>query len=99
MRVGETIYGRRRWLGAGALWSGTNKNRDVSTGSLARPFTRSLAPLTRLLAPEKKKVTSRDDSFSFSLFFIKDSAKYNFFVQFQSASNAISEWKVDLAKK
>ena len=27
-----------------ALWSGTNKNRDVSTGPLARPFTRSLAP-------------------------------------------------------
>ena len=32
-----------------ALWSGTNKN--VSTGPLARPFTCSLAPLTRLLAP------------------------------------------------
>ena len=30
-----------------ALWSGTNKNRDVSTGPLARPFARSLAPLTR----------------------------------------------------
>ena len=29
-----------------ALWSGTNKNRDVSTGPLARPFARSLAPLT-----------------------------------------------------
>ena len=29
------------------LWSGTNKNRDVSTGPLARPFARSLAPLTR----------------------------------------------------
>ena len=33
------------------LWSGTNKNRDVSTGPLARPFARSLAPLTRSLAP------------------------------------------------
>ena len=30
-----------------ALWSGTNKNRDVNTGPLARPFARSLAPLTR----------------------------------------------------
>ena len=29
------------------LWSGTNKYRDVSTGPLARPFARSLAPLTR----------------------------------------------------
>ena len=35
---------------ADALWSGTNKNRDVSTGPLARPFARSLAPLTRSLA-------------------------------------------------
>ena len=34
------------------LWSGTNKNRDVSTGPLARPFARSLAPLTRSLAPD-----------------------------------------------
>ena len=29
-----------------ALWSGTNKKRDVTTGPLARPFARSLAPLT-----------------------------------------------------
>ena len=36
----------------GALWSGTNKNTDVSTGSLARPFARSLAPLTHSLAPD-----------------------------------------------
>ena len=35
-----------------ALWSGTNKNRDVSTRPLARSFTRSLAPLTRSLAPD-----------------------------------------------
>ena len=35
-----------------ALWSGTNKNREVSTGPLARPFARSLAPLTRSLAPD-----------------------------------------------
>ena len=33
-------------LRGGALWSGAYKNRDVSTGPLARP----LAPLTRLLA-------------------------------------------------
>ena len=41
-------------LGEGAsiaLWSGTNKNRDVSTGSLARPFAHSFALLTRSLAP------------------------------------------------
>ena len=35
-----------------ALWSGTSKNRDVSTGPLARPFACSLAPLTRSLAPD-----------------------------------------------
>ena len=35
-----------------ALWSGTNKNRDVSTGPLARPFARLLATLTRSLAPD-----------------------------------------------
>ena len=34
-----------------ALWSGTNKNRDVSTRPLACLFARSLVPLTRLLAP------------------------------------------------
>ena len=34
-----------------ALWSGTNKNRDVSTGPLARPFAHSLALLTHLLTP------------------------------------------------
>ena len=35
-----------------SLWSETNKNRDVSTGLLARPFARSLALLTRSLAPD-----------------------------------------------
>ena len=35
-----------------ALWSGTNMNRDVSTGPIARPFSRSLALLTLLLAPD-----------------------------------------------
>ena len=34
-----------------ALWSGTSKNRDVSTGPLAHPFARSLALLTHSLAP------------------------------------------------
>ena len=32
-------------------WSRSTKNPDVSTGRLAYPFTRSLAQLTRLLAP------------------------------------------------
>ena len=39
-------------LATSELWSGTNKNRDVSTGPLARPFARSLALLTRSLAPD-----------------------------------------------
>ena len=34
------------------LWSITAKNTDRSTGPLARPFARSLAPLTRSLAPD-----------------------------------------------
>ena len=34
-----------------ALWARITKNTDWSTGPLARPFTCSLAPLTRLLAP------------------------------------------------
>ena len=32
---------------ADALWSKIEKNTDVSTGPLARPFAHSLAPLTR----------------------------------------------------
>ena len=35
-----------------ALWSGTNMNRDVSTGPLARPFAHSFALVTRSLAPD-----------------------------------------------
>ena len=35
-----------------ALWSITAKNTDCSTGPLARPFARSLAPLTHSLAPD-----------------------------------------------
>ena len=38
-------------LDDGALRSGTTENPDVSTGPLARPFARSLAPLTHSLAP------------------------------------------------
>ena len=50
---GRPIVERRRGGGNdGALWSGTNKNRDVSTGPLARPFARSPALLTRSLAPD-----------------------------------------------
>ena len=61
MRGSKGLWGKRRklytesWLGSyngNALWSRTNKNRDVSTGPLARPFARSLAPLTRSLAPD-----------------------------------------------
>ena len=37
-------------LDTNALWSGTNENKDVSTGPLARPFACSHAPLTHLLA-------------------------------------------------
>ena len=33
-----------------APWSGSTKNTDISTGPLACPFARSLAPLTHLLA-------------------------------------------------
>ena len=35
----------------GALWSGSTKNRHISTGTLARPFACSLVPLTRSFAP------------------------------------------------
>ena len=50
--VRANVLARNAISGAtGALWSGTNRNRDVSTGPLARPFARSLAPLTRSLAP------------------------------------------------
>ena len=40
-----------RWTSARALWARSTKNPDVSAGPLARPFARSLAPLTRSLAP------------------------------------------------
>ena len=36
----------------GSLWSITAKNTDCSTGPLARPFARWLAPLTHSLAPD-----------------------------------------------
>ena len=35
-----------------AQWGRTAKNWDVNTGPLARPFARSLAPLTHSLAPD-----------------------------------------------
>ena len=35
-----------RVMECSALWSGTDKNRDVSTGPPARPFARSLTSLT-----------------------------------------------------
>ena len=43
-----------RWAAphCGLEQTGTNKSRDVSTGPLARPFARSLAPLSRSLAPD-----------------------------------------------
>ena len=41
-----------------AQWARTNKNRDVSTGPLARPFARSLAPLYGLLTPLRSLVRS-----------------------------------------
>ena len=37
-RKGGGRYGRKG--GGSALWSGTNKNQDVSTGPLALPFAR-----------------------------------------------------------
>ena len=42
----------KRFFSLSALWSKTAKNTDCSTGPLARPFARSLAPLTRSLAPD-----------------------------------------------
>ena len=39
-------------VNAPSLWSITVKNTDWSTGPLARPFARSLAPLTHSLAPD-----------------------------------------------
>ena len=50
--VGEKGIFRGGGVVGTALWSGTTKNQDVSTGPLARPFARSLAPLTRSLAPD-----------------------------------------------
>ena len=41
-----------RQVNLGALWSITAKNTDCITGPLARPFARSVAPLTRSLAPD-----------------------------------------------
>ena len=47
-----------------ALWSGSNKSRDVSTGPLARPFACSLTPLTRSLARSLRSLPrSRESEF------------------------------------
>ena len=46
----ENALGQEPEKRAGPLRFRINKNPDVSTGPLARPFARSLAPLTRLLA-------------------------------------------------
>jgi len=43
----STMYTMLMGTRADALWSITAKNTDCRTGSLARPFARSLAPLTR----------------------------------------------------
>ena len=54
--LGVFINGLLLWVLNGqsdALWSGTNKNRDVSTGPLALPFARLLTLLTRSLAPDR----------------------------------------------
>ena len=60
------------------LWSGTNKNRDVSTGPLARPLTRGkvifLCPKMTWFCPivpspvVQKKEPMKLDAFTFSLF-------------------------------
>ena len=53
MLVTVLTFGLTEWRRrTNALWSGTNENRDVSTGPLARPFARSLALLIRSLAPD-----------------------------------------------
>ena len=44
--------GKRRQEKPNTLWLITAKNTDLSTGPLASPFARSLAPLTRSLAPD-----------------------------------------------
>ena len=45
-----------------SLWSGSTKNRDVSTGSLACLFARSLALLTRSLAHSLRSLPSSWES-------------------------------------
>ena len=53
----SSSHHKRWWLSttvttieARALWSGSSKNTDVSTGPFVRPIAWLLAPLTRLLA-------------------------------------------------
>ena len=58
-------------LGGDALWSGTNKNRDVSTRPFARSFAHLFALLTHLLAQLRiahfARVLSGAHSFACSL--------------------------------
>ena len=50
--------------GTNALWSGTNKNRDVSTGSITRPFVRSHHSLCSLPRSwESEFLMSQNDLF------------------------------------
>ena len=51
-RVTAEIIFRHRAKDQTSLWSKKAKNTDCSNGPLARPFARSLATLTRLLAPD-----------------------------------------------
>ena len=52
VKINSTTFGGGGGGGGGrdALWSGANKNRDVSTGPLACPFARSLAHFAHSLA-------------------------------------------------
>ena len=51
-RISERVNVNINFGTTTALWSGSAKNQDVSTGPLARPFACSLAPLTCSLAPD-----------------------------------------------
>ena len=50
IKIDKRIYDRK--VKNDALWSGTNKNRNIDTWPLARLFPHSLAPLTHSLAPD-----------------------------------------------
>ena len=50
--VAASVFGAMNGQVTVALWFRSAKNQDVSTGPLARPFARSLAPLAHSLAPD-----------------------------------------------